>query len=413
MRSDIEDTKVQNLFDYFEEFLSSQDNNLSLIFDTEFQSNANDFAERVYNVEIVLRLYVMPVIVFLSLICNVVVFIPLCRVVSSSTACPLFIYSLFILIFDIILLVTVPGVQWLEIKVGSFARRMRTSSAISCHLSLMFDYLVLSVDHWLIVCLVAHSFALTFRPKLALTASRSDVKDIILLVVAVLAFVSMHHFWTYNLQSSDSDNVLHNMPQCIVRSHDLEGKLITYGQFIAQISWMTASAIPASFLLVLLLLLCRFRHMDERKLFKAFGYRFRRHQRQQDHQLFRNNNQNFFSGCYRSRIFRSLPDQIGFEDILDKIAVSFGSSYVTAELCMSTAHIVDVLIVNAIIRNETVKCIWPVMIVVANMVEAFYLGLPALLLVTCSRKCRQEVVNVAKITIKCFRTKCSCAGECE
>jgi hypothetical protein len=98
------------------------------------------FDDRLNWAEKVLRLYVTLIVTLLGLLCDMLVFWPVCWLAASRTTCPFFAYVLYITSSTCSLFALVPHLSWLQSLLGNFTRHMRTSSPAACHVTLVFEF---------------------------------------------------------------------------------------------------------------------------------------------------------------------------------------------------------------------------------------------------------------------------------
>lgn len=336
-------------------------------------------------------------------------------------------------------------------------RLLRASSPTACHVTLMLELLLESVDHWLVVCLLAHCLFVAMRPRRAMWLSRTDVRDAILLVVAALATVSLHYFWTYHLQVVDEyGNEVYDQGsvaalatiagkqqtgdtgrdrprlrrQCALRSRDLDGNPITYGQYVAQLSWLASSVLPLCAALPLLILLVRYRLQlrrlranvaavnDDCRLTvddvntTASAVVGQSHSKDKlngrSSTVGRSINISVGIGAFyspsRDQHFYQIIDKEGFEDMMDRVSLAMGVAFVVMETCCSSAHCVDLMHISGYVVDNLIIVVLPFVIATARLLRTVYQALSAFLLLACSRRCRHNVIDMTTGTRRCART---------
>lgn len=150
------------------------------------------------------------------------------------------------------------GLRWADMyfAANKWLREVRVTSETHCIMLHYTENLVIGLDRWFFFVLIAECLVLTRHPERVFHFRLKRVTDVIVVVVATLGALGLHHFWTIALE----DDLSYGRT-CRLRVRNLSGDKGNemYGTLLRQMSPMIGDILPSIGVVVIYVLTVRIR----------------------------------------------------------------------------------------------------------------------------------------------------------
>jgi hypothetical protein len=380
--------------------------------------------------EVVLTLYVPPVLILLGLLCSIVVLLPAIRLAFCSAACPLHIYTVLVVLLHTILLTGGYGLLWADMYfTGSkWLRKMRAESEAYCLVTHYFQNFFVGLDRWLLVAFTGECLTLARHPERTFRLRRNHVLDVVIIVLATMAGVNMHHFWTNEIEVYEHTPTLQHRV-CRLRVRHLNGDEGSelYGMIIRHISLLVVDLLPSLALLAIFALAirmkCRQCSVTRCCSRKHTTNNNRRQSLNHEHRC-RPGSESLLAGArtavhpstimvtvhaheaarlsgeeereaWKRRAAHFVLDNDSYDDMARGVGPALGLAYVVCVVPnLLLVQPIDRLIMQRL--ESTDQSVWTLIMSLADTLHAAYLTLPPIILLVNCRRYRSEITQVIR-----------------